>query len=209
LNQTYKFFDGGTIKFDDQRSVKDLIAYAFQSFDYCEPMGMDVVTIFQTHHPNSRTGWFTTDTSLRCAEEIKSPNELCFAYYSPNVFYFAEGGWGHGMTGLGNRPKIDNEVALNLRIDDSRNTVVINGKYTFKDVINFLKETEYIDRRCNYIEVCPIGCIEKSYTLPFKDPIMNMCLSDFEKELEKYTIERIHPDDIKHIYYIELCFADR
>lgn len=204
MKQKYCFFDGGTIEFDDKKSVKELIAYAFESFDYYEPMGMDIVTLFQAHHPDTNTGWFTTDVTLSCAEEIKNPKELCFAYYLPNVFYFAEGGWGHHMTGLGNHPSIDNAVSLSIRFGDFSNTVVINGRYTFNDIVNVLKRTEYIDNSCCFIEVIPIGCTTKSYLIPFTDPIMKACLTDFETILTQYNSERIHLAEGDFIYHSEL-----
>ncbi len=207
MKQEYYFFDGGTIEFDDKKSVKELLVHAFDVFGYYEPMGMEIVTLFQAHHPDTNTGWFTTDTTLSCADEIKNPKELCFAYHLPNIFYFAEGGWGHHMTELGNHPKIDNAVSLTIQFDDFKNTVVINGQYTFSDVIKMLKQTEYIDDNCKYIEVIPVGCARKSYAIPFRDPIMNVCLSDFEKLLEQYNSERIHLDEGEFIYHtiLRIC----
>ncbi len=202
--QKYNFFDGGEIEFDDKRSVKELIAYAFETFEYYEPMGMDIVTLFQGHHPDTNTGWFTTDVSLSCAEEIKNPEELFFAYHLENTFYFAEGGWGHHMSELGNHPAIDNAVSLTLRFDDFRNTVIINGAYTFDDILNLLRRTEYIDGDCNFVEVMPIGCAMKSYLIPFSDPIMTAKLMDFKTILDKYNAERIHLSEGDFIYDSEL-----
>ena len=204
MKQKFIFFDGGEIEFDDRKSVKELIAYAFESFDYFEPMGMDIVTLFQAHHPDTNMGWFTTDVTLSCAEEIKNPKALCFAYHLPNVFYFAEGGWGHHMTELGNHPTIDNAVALKIRFDDFRNTVVINGMYTFNDIVNVLKRTAYLSNDCNYVEVIPVGCGTKSYLIPFSDPIMKARLMDFETILDKYNSERILLSEGEFIYHIEL-----
>ena len=67
--QKYKFEgENDFIEFDDSKSVKELINYAFDKFDYFEPAGIELVTLFQCHHPNSSTGWFTTDTSKKCSE---------------------------------------------------------------------------------------------------------------------------------------------
>ena len=49
MKQKFFFFDGGEIEFDDRRSVKELIEYAFESFGYYEPMGMEIVTLFQAN----------------------------------------------------------------------------------------------------------------------------------------------------------------
>lgn len=124
--QKYSFFNEDIIEFDDTRSVKELIQYAFEQFDYYEPAGMEIVTLFQCHHPQSDTGWFTIDTNRKCSDEIIDRNNLCFAYYMPNVFYFAEGGWGHHMIELGNHPNIPRPVALKIRFEDFDNTVIIN-----------------------------------------------------------------------------------
>ena len=183
--QKYTFHDGGTLEFDDSKSVKELIAYAFDTFGYYEPMGMDIVTLFQAYHPSSTTGWFTTDTTMRCADEIQDRDCLCFAYHLPNVFYFAEGGWGHHMRELGNRPPIPNEVRLCLRVEEKENTIVINGNYTFMDIVRALKQSEYIYENCNVVRVLPVG-VGQSYSIPFSDPIMHMCLTEFVKNVELY-----------------------
>ena len=201
MKQKYTFFDGGTIEFDDTKSIKELISYAFAKFGYYEPMGMEVVTIFQAHHPDTNTGWFTTNISLTCAEEIKKPNELCFAYYLPKVFYFAEGGWGHHMSSLGNHPKIPKAVSLHIRFDDFKNTVVINGRYSFNDIISTLKRTGYIDNSCNSIEVIPVGCESMSYSISFSDSIMSKPLTKFERILEQYNSEKINLAPGEYIYH--------
>lgn len=190
MKQKYTFFEG-TIEFDDTKSVKELIAYAFDTFEYYEPMGMEVVTLFQAHHPETDTGWFTTNPLRSCAEEIKNPNELFFAYYMPDVFYFAEGGWGHHMHGLGNHPQIPDAVALSLRFEDFDHTVIINGRYCFDDIIHTLKRTGYIEITCSAIEAIPIGCATKAYTIPFSDPAVRCPLAEFEKILGQYHAERI------------------
>ncbi len=198
--QKYVFFDGGSLEFDDSKSVRELIAYAFDTFGYYEPMGMDVVTLFQAHHPDTNTGWFTTDTTLRCADEILNRDELCFAYHLPNVFYFAEGGWGHHMPSLGNRPQIPDEVYLHLRFDGQENAIVINGRYTFADIVRFLKRNEYIDADCNEVRVSAVGA-GRSYTIPFSDPIMHLCLKEFVESVERYndTYLKLAEGDV--VYY--------
>lgn len=207
MKQKYTFFDGGTIKFDDKKSVKELIAAAFDSFDYYEPLGMDIVTLFQAHHSKTNTGWFTTDVEVSCAEEIENPNELCFAYHLPNVFYFAEGGWGHHMAELGNHPEIPNAVSLSLRFDDFDNTLVINGQYSFNDIIHTLKRADYIPDSCKFIKVIPIGCGHKSYSIPFSDSLMSICLTDFREKINQYNSKHIKLESGEFIYYeiFEIC----
>lgn len=207
MKQSYTFFDGGKIEFDSERSVRELVAYAFDTFGYYEPAGMELVTLFQGHHPDTNTGWITTDLSLKCADEIKDRDNLFFAYYLPNVFYFAEGGWGHHMPFLGNRPHIDDAVSISLRFEDFENTVVVNGKYTFNDIISFLKRNEYIDDICSGVIAIPIGCATKSYRIPFTDPIIKQPLKEFTVTLEKYNSERIHLDSGEFISntVLEIC----
>ena len=204
MKQKYVFFDGGEIEFDDRKSVRDLIAFAFESFGYYEPMGMDIVTLFQAHHPDTNTGWFTTDVALSCAEEIRKPEELCFAYHLPNVFYFAEGGWGHHMAELGNHPPIDNAVALDIWFDDFRNTVVINGTYTLNDIVRVLRRTGYLGDDRYYVEVIPVGCSTKTNLIPFSDPKMKVRLIDLETILDKYDPQRIPLSEGGSVHHIEL-----
>ena len=72
--KTYRFIcDSISFSFDDTKTVRELIDCAFEQFDYYEPAGMDLVTIFQCHHSKSNNGWFTRDTSRICAEEIENP----------------------------------------------------------------------------------------------------------------------------------------
>lgn len=177
------FFDGGDLEFDDAKSVRELVEYAFEVFDYYEPLGMDIVTVFQAHHSQSTEGWFTTDTSRSCAEEIENCQELCFAYYMPNVFYFAEGGWGHHMKTLGNHPQIDNPVSLTLRFDDFKNTIVINGKYCFNDIVRYLQRGEYLPSRLSHIKIYAINPYQPPYNVLLSDPIMSENLIEFEKSL--------------------------
>ena len=198
--QKYTFCEGGSLEFDDSMSVKELIEYAFHKFGYYEPMGIDIVTLFQPHHPNTHTGWFTTDTSLRCADEIKERDRLCFAYHLPNAFYFAEGGWGHHMKQLGNRPLIPDEVSLKLRFQGFEDTVIINGNYTFLDIFRVLKRTEYIDSDCNAVRVLPVG-IAQSYTLPLSDPIMEISLTDFIERIEEYHNKYLKLDKRDFVYH--------
>lgn len=42
--RTYEFCAEKPIQFDDERTVGELIQYAFDEFDYYEPFGMDIVT---------------------------------------------------------------------------------------------------------------------------------------------------------------------
>lgn len=179
----YSFFDGGDVEFEDTKSVKELIEYAFDTFNYYEPLGMDIVTIFQAHNSKSTEGWFTTDISRSCAEEIENRDELCFAYYLPNTFYFAEGGWGHHMRSLGNHPVIDNPVSLHLRFEGFNNTVVINGKYSFNDIIHYLQKGDYLPQNVKSLRINAINPQMPTYSIPLSDGVINVNLAEFEKKL--------------------------
>ena len=187
MNRVFKFDGEEPLFFDDAKSVKELIRYAFNEFDYYEPAGMEVVTIFQ---PQSRTntGWFTTDTSRLCVDEIEAAENLCFAYHMPNVFYFAEGGWGHHMLHLGNHPQIDNPVILHLRFDDFNHSVVINGKYTFETIISFLKQTNYLSREVCSLLIRVINPYQKPFLISFDSELMHLQLTEFEKRLPDSTL---------------------
>lgn len=203
----YTFFDGGTIEFEDSRSVKELISFAFEKFDYYEPLGMEIVTLFQGHHPASHTGWFTTDVNRSCAEEIKNPSDLFFAYHMPGVFYFAEGGWGHHMTALGNHPEIPDPVALHLRSEDFNHTVVVNGLNRFCDIADILRRGEYIPEDCGLVKVIPVGCADKSYMISLEDPVMLLPLAEFNRAIEEYNLKNIRlvpGEDVYHMVY-EFC----
>lgn len=202
--RSYSFFDGGTLEFEDSKTVKELIQYAFERFGYYEPAGMEIVTLFQCHHSQSYTGWFTTDTNRICAEEIENRDELCFGYQMPDVFYFAEGGWGHHMVKLGNHPIIPDPVALKIRFEDFDNTVVINGKYCFSDIIKYLKDSHYISGFSRLL-VNPAGIPDGPYSIYPSDNIMQLKLVDFIDRIEKYN-EKYYPNHDRIYYEIfEIC----
>lgn len=187
MHRMFKFEGQEPLFFDDTKSVKELIQYAFNEFDYYEPAGMEIVTLFQ---PQSRTstGWFTTDTSRLCVDEIEDAEILCFAYHMPNVFYFAEGGWGHHMLHLGNHPQIDNPVLLHLRFDDFDNSVVINGKYTFENIISFLKRTNYLPREVCSLLIRAINPYQEPSLISFDSELMRLQLTEFEKTLPNSVV---------------------
>lgn len=194
----YYFFGSGTVEFEDSKTVKELIQYAFEQFGYYEPAGMEIVTLFQCHHSQSNCGWFTRDTDRTCAEEIENCDELCFAYQMPGVFYFAEGGWGHHMPELGNHPIIPDPVELRIRFEDFDNTVVINGKYCFNDIIKYLKATQYITDHPMLL-VNPVGIPDDPYYIGCSDALMQLNLADFLDRIEEYNDKRYPNHD--RIYY--------
>lgn len=138
--------DGVTeIKFDDRKTVRELVKYIFELFDYYELFGMEIVTLFQAHSQKKDNGWFISNLDSACHEAIDDPTSLlCIAYYKPGIFYYVEGGWGHHMIELGNHPIIPSPVMLHIRFDGFDNSVVINGNYSFKQVIDELIRVGYL-----------------------------------------------------------------
>lgn len=180
--KTYKFCEG-TIEFDDAKSVRELIHYAFDQFDYYEPFGMDIVTLFQCHHSASNTGWFTTDLDRSCAEEIEDGDWLCFAYHMPGVFNYAEGGWGHHMRSLGNHPELTDPTPLHLRFEDFDHTVVFNGKYTFREIVRLFQNAGYIPEDAHMLVIRAINPYQDPYCIFFSDAILDADLVRFEQAL--------------------------
>ena len=43
--KTFQFLGESSLEFDDAKTVKELIRYAFEHFGYYEPFGIDTVTI--------------------------------------------------------------------------------------------------------------------------------------------------------------------
>ena len=189
----YTFLGDGSIFFDEEKNVAELIAYAFDEFGYYEPIGIDRVTVFQCHYPESSEGWFTTDTTRTCKEEIKNADELCFAYYVPGVFYYAEGGWGHHMEKLGNHPFIKDAVSLHLRFDNFDHTVVVAGRYRVMDMIRYMQKYEYLTDNLLGIVIRVINPYKIPVTILMDDPVLKMSLTDFEKWLpDSVIIVEIH-----------------
>lgn len=184
----YTFSGDGTIEFEDTRSVRELVGYALDAFGYYEPFGIETLTLFQCHHSKTNVGWFTTDLDKSCADEIEDPNRLCFAYNIPNVLYYAEGGWGHHMKELGNHPHIDDPVALHLRFEDFANTVVFNGNYSFRKVVNLFKSVGYLPNDAKYMIISAINPYRDPYIIDFSDPIMDADLRTFEKTLPNSVV---------------------
>lgn len=66
--QTYKFLgENSLLEFDDSKTVKELLQYAFEQFDYYEPFGMDAITIYQTDFAH-----FTLDMNIPVSVSIQS-----------------------------------------------------------------------------------------------------------------------------------------
>lgn len=179
--------------FDDTRTVQEFVEALFCEYNYYEPFGMEFVTIFQGHSDRGYCGWFTTDKSKRCSEEITHPNDLCIAYNVPGVFYYAEGGWGHHMISLGNSPSLDNPVSLHLRFRDNDNehfdnTVVIAGQYTFRDIISCLIEYDYSLFNQKQIIIHSCNPYREPYSISFDDALLKAPLVDFKKTLPNAVV---------------------
>lgn len=197
--------NGEDLYFDDSRTVKELIEYAAEKYDYYIPPGIEIATLFQAgHHSASDNGWFTQDVYRKCCDEIENCDNLCFAYYLPGVFYYAEGGWGHHMKELGNHPNIPDPVDLNLRFGDFNNTVVINGNYRMTDIVRFIQMTGYQPQVGTRLRVHPVGISEGPYVIPFSDQIMRVKLLGFNRMIEEYTDLRYPGHDLVYYEIIEI-----
>ena len=210
--QNYSFFHSSapddTIAFDDEKSVAELVRSAFAKFGYFAPCGMDIVTVFQgcadpRNNNCNINGWFITDTSKKCAEEILNRERLCFAYYLPGVFYFAEGGWGHHMPDLGNHPELPDPVQLNLRFEDFDETVMVNGNYSFSDVINYLKTNGYITESLNRFPVLCVGT-GKDFTISIDDPAVQKPLSELKDTMDLYYKQKFPNGGFVYYYIFDL-----
>ncbi|MCD8145094.1 MAG: hypothetical protein LUD79_07140 [Oscillospiraceae bacterium] len=188
MKQWYSFAGETPIEFDDEKSIRELIAYAFNKFGYYEPLGMDIVTVFQSYHPATITGWFTVDVNQPCANEIRNRDWLCFAYYMPNVFYFAEGGWGHHMPELGNHPDIPNAVSIKFALNGETNTIVINGNLTCRSVITKLMDVGYLDANLTHIKISQMDYRTSPHNrmLYLHDPTLDIPLTEFDALFNEY-----------------------
>lgn len=179
--QTYRFFgENSSLEFDDSKTVKELLQYAFEQFDYYEPFGMETVTIYQSGHAH-----FTLDTSRKCYEEIKDPNGLCFAYYIPGFLYYAEGGWGHHMSELSNHPEFISPVSLKIKFEDFDHTVVFEGTHSFREVLELLKRVRYIDESFDQILIQVLAYPKPNYTkyIECHNSILDAPMAEFYKTL--------------------------
>ena len=179
--QTYRFFgENSSLEFDDSKTVKELLQYAFEQFDYYEPFGMGTVTIYQSGHAH-----FTLDTSRKCYEEIKDPNGLCFAYYIPGFLYYAEGGWGHHMSELSNHPEFISPVSLKIKFEDFDHTVVFEGTHSFREVLELLKRVRYIDESFDQILIQVLAYPKPNYTkyIECHNSILDAPMAEFYKTL--------------------------
>lgn len=185
MMKEFHFIGEEPVQFDDSKCVRELIEYAFNRFDYYEPFGMDSVTVFQCHHPDSNYGWFTTDTKRRCVDEIKNRDELCFGYHIPGILYFAEGGWGHHMDELGNHPVFEKPVSLKLKFEDFDHTVVFEGTHSFKEILNLLKNTGYLEKSISQIKVNVLAYPKPNYSqyIELRNPILDAPIAEFENSL--------------------------
>lgn len=147
MDKIYKVFGMEPIVFDDRKPVKELIKFVFDQGDYYEPAGMNIVTFY-----DASSYHVITDTAMPCYKAFSSQNNmghgsngLCLAYYLPNRFFYAEGGWGKHMIEMDVVENISDPVAVEFRFTDFKNTVVLNGNLTIRQIYNYLLKTTYIE----------------------------------------------------------------
>lgn len=92
------------------------------------------------------------------------------------------------MLHLGNHPQIDNPVLLHLRFEDFDNSVVINGNYTFENIISFLKGTNYLPREACSLLIRAINPYQDPFLISFDSELMRVQLTEFEKKLPNSVV---------------------
>ena len=143
MERLYHFFDMEDVVFDDERTVKELMERVFEESGYYEPMGMDIVTVY-----DASKYYVVTDTSKKCKDELNPSgrNGFAVAYLKKDKFFFAEGGWGHHMIDMNAARLIGNPINIRVVFDDFKNSVVVNGNLTLGEIYAFLCDTTYISR---------------------------------------------------------------
>lgn len=165
--------------------MRELLTCALEAFGRSAPLGEDAVTMFQSCHSGTHTGWFTQDTSRACRDEIEQPGDLCLAWHVPGLLYYAEGGWGHHMHELGNHPAFAQPVSLKLRFEGFDHTVVLEGAEPFRSVLTLLEDAGMIERGCRAIraEVMAYPKPNYSVTIRMSDVILDAPMTELEKAL--------------------------
>ena len=87
------------------------------------------------------------------------------------------------MTSLGNHPKIKNPVSLWLRFEDFDHSVVINGEYSFTDIVKYLQCGDYLPKKVKRISVRAINPMAEPYTISLTDNLMRVPLTQFARNL--------------------------
>lgn len=120
---------------------------AFILYDYWEPAGLELVTIYDAENFN-----IVLDRNMTCKEACLG-NLLCIAYFKPNVFFYVEGGWGHQMIQMNAAKHIEDPVSFKLIFEDFNGSPVINGNITLRQLFAFLTDAGYIDEDCHMFEI--------------------------------------------------------
>lgn len=181
----YLFFNEKTIEFDSTRTIKELIEYAFEQFEYYEPFGIETVTVYQCDPRHQ----FIVDTSQKCEDVLADGSRLCFAYHIPGVLYYAEGGWGHHMHELVNHPVLETPVSLKLKFEEFDHTVVFEGSHSFREILNLLYKVGYIENEKPTVTVQVLAYPQPNYSekIYFDNSILDKSMTDFEKTLDKHS----------------------
>ena len=195
LNKYLFHIDGDDVvmETDDSISVKELIEILMERTDCYEPLGIDCVRIFEGYSEKSLSGWYIDDISQTCDKAIDNPNDLYLAYHMPDIFFYAEGGWGHHMAKLGNSPVIPNAVSLHIRFEEFDNTVVVNGAYSLREMISFIEKSGYLDSRIEGIIIHTINPYVSSKYFLIGDPTLDVGI----------TLERFHSMFREYVTIVE------
>ena len=145
--KTYKVFGVGEVEIDEDKTIAELVETAFVLYDYWEPAGLELVTIYDAENFN-----IVLDRNMTC-KEAGLGKLLCIAYFKPNVFFYVEGGWGHHMIQMNAAKYIEDPVSFKLIFDDFNGSPVINGNITLRQIFAFLADAGYIDENCHLFEI--------------------------------------------------------
>ena len=175
--------------FDDEKTVKELIEYVFDQSGYYEPMGLDVVTVY-----DASKYYVVTDTSKKCKDELdpSGNNVFTVAYLKKDFFFFAEGGWGHHMIDMNAAKLISNPINVKVVFDDFKNSVVINGNVKLGEIYSFLRDATYISSGENKIFIGELGNLGK-HPCSFEGRTYYMLSSDKDLSLCKVVGDIIEP----------------
>ncbi len=146
MKRQYRFFDMEDVVFDDKKTVRELVEYVFEQSGYYEPMGMDVVTVY-----DASKYYVVTDPSKKCKDELdpSGGNGFTIAYLKEDKFFFAEGGWGHHMIDMNAAKLIRDPININVIFNGFDHSVVIHGALTLGEIYSFLRDTTYISAEEN------------------------------------------------------------
>lgn len=89
------------------------------------------------------------------------------------------------MEELGNHPIFENPVSLKLKFEDFKHTVVFEGTHSFREILNLLKNTGYLEKNISQIKVHVLAYPKENYSqyIELSNPILDVSMVEFENSL--------------------------